>query len=566
MTTYTDEVNIYNPDAISEAIDDAGNAYKSVITEVGSTGVKIHPSGQSGSGIVDYTLIDDDGMEVFEGGKSVAQFGSTSRIGKAYVSGASDNESHMELDFHSLKLIDKEGNEYFHVIDLRGTNGLATIVDKFIGDGATRSFSVSQSVSSEISATDSSDSTNTATRNGMVYVFTRAPAEQATVTITYETSSRFAKAYTFGMRSSGSALGSLSVAEGIYTVASGNASHAEGNRSQATGSSSHAEGDETISSGSYSHSEGTETTASGFASHAEGSGTTAKGQGSHAEGKDASTGIDPVSGNAVSGCVAAHAEGYGTKAVYSGAHAEGTDCQAVRENSHAEGEGCQAIGLASHAQNCYTIAGSNYQTALGKYNEADVNGDYALIFGNGTSDSARSNALAVTWDGSAILQGWAGIIQMFAGTTPPSGWLLCDGAAVSRTTYAALFVAIGTTWGAGDGSTTFNLPDLRGRAPIGAGTGSGLTARTLGGTLGSENIQAHTHSFTQPTITAKYKNDTTASGSARRYVQDGTQTSTTLATASGGAVGAVSGASTGSAGNMQPSAVVNFIIHTGKTS
>ena len=51
-----------------------------------------------------------------------------------------------------------------------------------------------------------------------------------------------------------------------------------------------------------------------------------------------------------------------------------------------------------------------------------------------------------------------GTVQAFAGTTPPDGWLFCDGAAISRTTYADLFAAIGTTYGAGDGSTTFNLP------------------------------------------------------------------------------------------------------------
>lgn len=79
-----------------------------------------------------------------------------------------------------------------------------------------------------------------------------------------------------------------------------------------------------------------------------------------------------------------------------------------------------------------------------------------------------------------------GSVTQFAGSTAPAGWLFCDGSAVRRTTYAALFAVIGTTFGAGDGSTTFNLPDTRGRAPIGAGTGSGLTARTLGGTVGTE--------------------------------------------------------------------------------
>ena len=59
---------------------------------------------------------------------------------------------------------------------------------------------------------------------------------------------------------------------------------------------------------------------------------------------------------------------------------------------------------------------------------------------------------------------------MFAGNTIPAGWLLCDGSAVSRTDYAKLFGAIGTTWGAGDGSTTFNLPNSIGRFAEGAAT------------------------------------------------------------------------------------------------
>ena len=67
----------------------------------------------------------------------------------------------------------------------------------------------------------------------------------------------------------------------------------------------------------------------------------------------------------------------------------------------------------------------------------------------------------------------------YAGPTPPVGWLLCDGSAVSRTTYAALFTAIGTTWGAGDGSTTFNLPDLRDRTTVGRGDMGGTNAQRL---------------------------------------------------------------------------------------
>jgi microcystin-dependent protein len=61
----------------------------------------------------------------------------------------------------------------------------------------------------------------------------------------------------------------------------------------------------------------------------------------------------------------------------------------------------------------------------------------------------------------------AGIISFYGGSTPPSGWLFCDGAAVSRNTYSELFAAIGTTFGAGDGTATFNLPDFKGRVPAG---------------------------------------------------------------------------------------------------
>jgi microcystin-dependent protein len=81
--------------------------------------------------------------------------------------------------------------------------------------------------------------------------------------------------------------------------------------------------------------------------------------------------------------------------------------------------------------------------------------------------------------------------------TPPSGWLLCDGSAVSRTTYAALFAVIGTTFGSGDGSTTFNLPDMRGRIPLGQDDMGGVSANrvtnaqadTIGGSAGAETHQ-----------------------------------------------------------------------------
>jgi microcystin-dependent protein len=92
-----------------------------------------------------------------------------------------------------------------------------------------------------------------------------------------------------------------------------------------------------------------------------------------------------------------------------------------------------------------------------------------------------------------------GTIANFGGSTCPDGWLFCDGSAVSRATYAALFAAIGTNYGAGDLTTTFNLPDLAGRASIGVGSGFGLTPRTLADSGGEEthvlsNTEAPSHS------------------------------------------------------------------------
>ncbi len=74
-----------------------------------------------------------------------------------------------------------------------------------------------------------------------------------------------------------------------------------------------------------------------------------------------------------------------------------------------------------------------------------------------------------------------GAMIHFAGKTIPEGWLLCNGAAVSRTTYAALFAAIGTTYGSGDGSTTFNLPDLNNRFLEGTTSSSSVGSKLSAG-------------------------------------------------------------------------------------
>ena len=119
-----------------------------------------------------------------------------------------------------------------------------------------------------------------------------------------------------------------------------------------------------------------------------------------------------------------------------------------------------------------------------------------------------------------------GSIIMYGATTAPTGWLLCDGSAVSRTTYADLFAIIGTTFGAGNGSTTFNLPDLRDRFVVGAG--ASYNNNDTGGeathVLTIDEMPAHSHSvattgaggsgwaYNAGSGTVKYVNTTSVGG------------------------------------------------------
>lgn len=117
----------------------------------------------------------------------------------------------------------------------------------------------------------------------------------------------------------------------------------------------------------------------------------------------------------------------------------------------------------------------------------------SLLLGYVLVPAAATNIVTANISNKASVAGLlsdpAGSLLAYAGSSAPSGYLACDGSTVSRATYQALFNAIGTTWGAGDGSTTFAVPDFRGRAPIGAGTGAPagtLTNRVLGTSGGEE--------------------------------------------------------------------------------
>ena len=148
----------------------------------------------------------------------------------------------------------------------------------------------------------------------------------------------------------------------------------------------------------------------------------------------------------------------------------------------------------------------------------------------------------------------AGVVSMYAGSSAPTGYLLCDGAAVSRATYADLFAAISTTYGPGDGSTTFNVPNLKGRVPVGLDAAQaefdalGETGGEKTHVLTTPEIPAHSHGVTDPT------HNHTQNSFAPRIVNSGTA----------GTVG-VQGASTASNANASnaPTTAVNQAAATG---
>ena len=155
-----------------------------------------------------------------------------------------------------------------------------------------------------------------------------------------------------------------------------------------------------------------------------------------------------------------------------------------------------------------------------------------------------------------------GEIRMFGGNFAPKGWALCDGSLLNTNDNPELFSLLGTIYG-GNGRTTFGLPDLRGRIPIGAGQGLGLTNRSIGATGGSEtasltesNVPSHTHRVEATTDTA---NQTSPSGNVLA------QTATPIYT-TGGAVAMSADAIPGSTAagasfnNVMPSTIINFII------
>jgi microcystin-dependent protein len=176
--------------------------------------------------------------------------------------------------------------------------------------------------------------------------------------------------------------------------------------------------------------------------------------------------------------------------------------------------------------------------------------DYVTLSGTQTITGSKTFSGTVTFSGSTNIGVPVGGTVQWWTATPPTGWLLCDGSAVSRTTYSDLFGVISTDFGVGDNSTTFNLPNLKGKIPVGQNS-SESEFNLIGETGG-----AKTHALTEAELAAH--THTIAKVNALGGVGAGAIVQTALATDGNNTSG-----STGSGtahNNLQPYIVCNYII------
>lgn len=156
-----------------------------------------------------------------------------------------------------------------------------------------------------------------------------------------------------------------------------------------------------------------------------------------------------------------------------------------------------------------------------------------------------------------------GSVTAYVSSTAPNGWLNCQGQELYRGDYPALFAVIGTTYGAGDGSTTFNLPNLSGRVIVGQGSGSGLTTRNMGATGGAE-----THTLTTGEIPSHSHTSNATGGAVGLITANGLNTAAEVDSsavepnlyAAPAALSIDNEGGGGAHNNMQPFAVLNYII------
>jgi len=238
------------------------------------------------------------------------------------------------------------------------------------------------------------------------------------------------------------------------------------------------------------------------------------------------------------------------------------------------GDGFAAIIINTSAGNV-TIDPDGSETINGSSTLNVRAGSSVTIHTNGTAWYATTHVPeAGTVGTSQLAFGMTGMLAPFAGSSAPTGWLLCYGQAVSRTTYADLFSAISTTYGTGDGSTTFNLPDLRGRSVFGVDNmggsaanrvtngNSGITGTTLGAAGGSELMHQHTHTITDSGHVHAIARTSVgySSGGGTGPAVPGGETTMNSNSATTGI--SINNSGSGSSQNMPPAIMMNWIIKT----
>lgn len=213
---------------------------------------------------------------------------------------------------------------------------------------------------------------------------------------------------------------------------------------------------------------------------------------------------------------------------------------------------------------------ANVAVTGGTINGAIIGGSNAVAgtFTTVTATTVNTSTItATTYTGGGIAP--TGALTMWAGAvaSPPTGWLACNGANVSRSTYSALFAVVGTSWGAGDGSTTFTLPNLLNKFPVGAGDTYALAA-----TGGSANAIVVSHTHTANVTDPGHAHTTTINygvggegGTVQSLTSVSNQGTVAKASSSNTTGITVSIDSTGSSAtnaNLPPYVAVGFIIKT----
>lgn len=164
--------------------------------------------------------------------------------------------------------------------------------------------------------------------------------------------------------------------------------------------------------------------------------------------------------------------------------------QSIADEATTRGDGDTALQNLIDALQAITVTGSGLATGGG---DLTANRQIAVTEASDADVTGGTNSTKVLTPRRAKTLLPAGAVFAFAMNAAPAGYLECNGAAVSRATYAALFAAIGTTHGAGDGATTFNLPDLRGEFIRGWDDGRGVDPGRAFGSAQGDALKAHTH-------------------------------------------------------------------------